>query len=186
MLSGRPLAPLEGEVAQVQSMPKAYQYVLLSIVCLGVLLALQSEAAGAVFEVPLARVTSRQTADVPGAGMTGKARRLVVRSTFFREMAPGAQSHTCQATAMPEPLATPNPILDLTEHLRLTVSFVVGMDGHVYGPLVLEGMSRGVKAAQIRPVVDAVRTWRFRPAVCNGAPTESEAKVEFYSSSNRF
>jgi hypothetical protein len=77
-------------------------------------------------------------------------------------------------------------MLDSTDHMRLTVSFVVGIDGRVYGPLVLEGMSQGVRADQARPVVDAVRTWRFRPAVCNGAPTEAEAKVEFFSPSNRF
>jgi outer membrane biosynthesis protein TonB len=83
-------------------------------------------------------------------------------------------------------LATPDPVLNFTDHMRLTVSFVVGIDGRVYGPLVLEGMSQGVKVSQARPVVDAVRRWRFRPAVCNGAPTEAEAKVEFSSPSNRF
>jgi hypothetical protein len=120
--------------------------------------------------------------------MPGKAPwgHLVVRSTFFREMARGAQSRSCEANLPPEPLATPDPVLNSTDHMRLTVSFVVGIDGRVYGPLVLEGMSQGVKASQARPVVDAVRMWRFRPAVCNGAPTEAEAKVEFSSPSNRF
>jgi hypothetical protein len=165
-------------------MPKAHQYALLWIVSLILLLAWQSEAAGAVFDVRPSRVTERETA---GDG-SGKApwRRLVVRSTFFREMARGAQSRSCEANLPPEPLATPDPVLDSTDHMRLTVSFVVGIDGRVYGPLVLEGMSQGVQASQARPVVDAVRTWRFRPAVCNGAPTESEAKVEFSSPSNRF
>jgi len=83
-------------------------------------------------------------------------------------------------------LATPNPLLDSADHVQLTVSFVVGIDGHFYGPVVLEGTREGVKVEQARPVVDAVRLWRFRPAVCNGAPTESEAKVEFSSPPNRF
>jgi outer membrane biosynthesis protein TonB len=70
--------------------------------------------------------------------------------------------------------------------LQILVSFVVGIDGHVYGPLVLEGTKDGVRTELARPVVDAVRQWRFRPAVCNGAPTEAEAKVEFSSPPNRF
>lgn len=162
-------------------MPKTCQYALLVVVCLALLLAWQSEAAGAVFEVPSSRVTARDV--VPGKGPWG---RLVVRSTYFREMARGAQSRSCEANLPPEPLATPAPVLNSTDHVKLTVSFVVGIDGRVYGPLILEGMTQGIKASQARPVVDAVRQWRFRPAVCNGAPTESEAKVEFSSPSNRF
>jgi hypothetical protein len=169
---------------QVALMPKTYQYALLWIVSLALLLAWQSEAAGAVFDAHPSRVTGR---DVPG-DMQGKApwKRLAVRSTFFREMARGAQARSCEANLPPEPLATPDPVLNSLDHMRLTVSFVVGIDGRVYGPLVLEGLSRGVKIEQTRPVVEAVRTWRFRPAVCNGAPTEAEAKVEFYTPSNRF
>jgi hypothetical protein len=163
-------------------MPKACQYALLGIVCLTLLLVWQSEAAGAVFDAHPSRVTAREA---EGAGKAPWG-RLVVRSTFFREMARGAQSRSCEANLPPEPLATPDPVLDSTDHMRITVSFVVGIDGRVYGPLVLEGMSQGVKVSQARPVVDAVRTWRFRPAVCNGAPTEAEAKVEFSSPSNRF
>jgi hypothetical protein len=161
-------------------MPNSCQYALLWIVSLTLLLAWECEAAGAVFDVRPSHVTEREMSNKVPWG------HLVVRSTFFREMARGAQSRNCEANLPPEPLATPNPVLDSTDHLRLTVSFVVGIDGRVYGPLVLEGMSQGVKAEQARPVVDAVRTWRFRPAVCNGAPTEAEAKVEFSSPPNRF
>ncbi|SRR5258706_1829248 len=161
-------------------MPKACQYALFCVVCLTLLLAWHSEAAGATFEIRPWRVSEREMARKNPWG------RLVVRSTFFREMARGAQTRSCEGNLPPEPLATPDPVLDSSDHLRLTVSFVVGIDGHVYGPLVLEGMSQGVKAEQARPVVDAVRLWRFRPAVCNGAPTEAEAKVEFSSPTNRF
>ena len=28
-------------------------------------------------------------------------------------------------------------------------------------------------------VLDAVRTWRYRPATCNGVPTEAEARIGF-------
>jgi len=183
MMSGRALALSWGQV--VRQMPKAYQYALLWIVCLTLLLAWQSEAAGAVFDSRPSRVTAGRdiAGEAPGNAPWG---RLVVRKTYFREMARGAQSRTCEENLPPEPLATPDPVLDSTDHMRFTVSFVVGIDGRVYGPLVLEGMSQGVKASQARPVVDAVRTWRFRPAVCNGAPIEAEAKVEFSSPSNRF
>lgn len=163
-------------------MPSRCQYALLCVVCLFLLLAWQSEAAGAAFESKAGHVSARDT-----TGMSDKVPwgRLVVRSSYFREMARGAQSHSCQADLPPEPLATPNPVLDLPDHVRFTVSFVVGIDGRVYGPLVLEG-SKGVNVSQARPLVDAVRLWRFRPAVCNGAPAEAEAKVEFSSPSNRF
>jgi len=58
--------------------------------------------------------------------------------SFFREMV-RTQSRSCEANTPPEPLATPNPVLDSADHVQLTVSFVVGIDGHVYGPVVLEG-----------------------------------------------
>jgi hypothetical protein len=165
-------------------MSKLCQYTLLWIVCITVFLAMQAEASGSSFDVEPSRVAAREaSAESPANARWG---RLVVRSTYFREMARGAQSRTCEGNLPPEPLATPNPVLDSIDHLRLTVSFVVGIDGRVYGPLVLEGMSQGIKAEQARPVVDAVRTWRFRPAVCNGAPTEAKAKVEFSSSAKQF
>ena len=108
--------------------------------------------------------------------------RLVVRNSSYHEMLRGNAPQGCVAKTPPEALATPNPLLDTPDDLRLTVSFVVGMDGRVYSPFVLEGAS----ADQARPVLDAVRHWRFRPAVCNGAPAEFEAKVEFSSLPNRF
>ena len=108
--------------------------------------------------------------------------RLVVRSSSYHEMLRGNSSQGCAAKTPPEALATPNPLLDAPDNLRLTVSFVVGTDGRVYSPLVLEGANE----YQARPVLDAVRHWRFRPAVCNGAPAEFEAKVEFSSLLNRF
>jgi len=108
--------------------------------------------------------------------------RLVVRNSSYHEMLRGNAPQGCVAKTPPEALATPTPLLDTPDALRLTVSFVVGLDGRVYSPFVLEGAS----ADQARPVLDAVRHWRFRPAVCNGAPAEFEAKVEFSSLPNRF
>jgi len=159
-------------------MPKAYQLAAVTLLCLALVPVEGLHAAA--FDARPPQVSTR----AGGAGREPWG-QLVVRSSFFREMV-RTQSRSCEANTPPEPLATPNPLLDSADHVQLTVSFVVGIDGHVYGPVVLEGTREGVKVEQARPVVDAVRLWRFRPAVCNGAPTESEAKVEFSSPPNRF
>ena len=166
----------------VQSCLSAAFSSLACCLCWIMLFAFHPQASAAAFDVRYPRVTDRDGA-VPGKNPWG---RLVVRSTYFREMARGAQSRSCEGNLPPEPLATPDPVLDSTDSVHLTVSFVVGMDGRVYGPLVLEGTKDGVRSELARPVVEAVRLWRFRPAVCNGAPAESEAKVEFSSPRNRF
>jgi TonB family protein len=84
----------------------------------------------------------------------------------------------CEASRPPEPLATPDPLLDATEpNTRVSVSFIIGTDGRVYSPLILESAGR----TQDRTILDAVRGWRYRPATCNGAATETESKVEFSS-----
>jgi TonB family protein len=57
----------------------------------------------------------------------------------------------------------------------VTISFIVGTDGKVHSPLILEGGGPRLD----RMVLEAVRQWRYRPATCNGVPTESEAKIEF-------
>lgn len=80
----------------------------------------------------------------------------------------------CGSMRPPEELATPNPLLD-ARNSAVTVSFIVGKDGRVYSPLVLH--SAGASADH--PVIEAVRSWRYRPALCNGVPTEAEATIEF-------
>lgn len=94
-----------------------------------------------------------------------------------------AVSHTaaraaCAATQPPEALATPNPLLDRPDPLpRVTVSFIIGTDGRVHSPLVLESAG----PVEDRTVLDTVSAWRYRPATCNGVPTEAEGKIEFSS-----
>jgi len=84
----------------------------------------------------------------------------------------------CEASAPAEPLATPNPLLDIVaSNTRAKVSFIIGIDGHVYSPLILESAG----PVEDRTILDAVRAWRYRPAMCNGAATETEAKIEFSS-----
>jgi len=67
-----------------------------------------------------------------------------------------ARSH-CQATQPPQALTTPNPLmLPAAAGVKIKVSFIIGADG-----------------------LRAVRIWRYRPATCNGVPTETEGKIEF-------
>lgn len=84
----------------------------------------------------------------------------------------------CENVRPPEPLTTPDPLFaPATYGRRVKVSFIIGIDGRVHAPLILE--SAGV--AGDRHVLQTVRTWRYRPATCNGSPTETEGKIEFSS-----
>ncbi len=87
-------------------------------------------------------------------------------------------SHTsCAAAQPPQALATPNPLLDQPDANKITVSFIIGADGRVHSPLILESAG----AIEDRNVLAAVRSWRYRPAMCNGVPAEAEGKIEFSS-----
>jgi TonB family protein len=96
----------------------------------------------------------------------------------FAAMLHATASTNCEASEPPEPLATPNPLLDIAEpSIRVSVSFIIGTDGRVHSPLILESAG----PAEDRTILDTVRSWRYRPAMCNGAATETEAKIEFSS-----
>ena len=82
----------------------------------------------------------------------------------------------CAAVEPPQALTTPDPLFTSAINGRkVKVSFIIGTDGRVHSPLILE--SAGL--AGDRRVLQTVRTWRYRPATCNGVPTETEGKVEF-------
>lgn len=82
----------------------------------------------------------------------------------------------CEDVQPPQALATPDPLFTLAVNGRsVKVSFIIGTDGRVHSPLILE--SAGL--AGDRRVLQTVRTWRYRPATCNGVPTETEGKIEF-------
>jgi TonB family protein len=89
----------------------------------------------------------------------------------------GARSR-CREVQPPQALTTPEPLLALARsRMKAKVSFIIGTDGSVHSPLILE--SAGPTGD--RQVLQTVRTWRYRPATCNGMPTETEGKVEFSS-----
>jgi TonB family protein len=102
----------------------------------------------------------------------------VVRDSRFAAVPHSSTRAGCQAASAPEPLATPNPLLDIPDlSITISVSFIVGTDGHVHSPLILESAG----ASPDRKVLNAVRSWRYRPALCNGVPAEAEGKIEFSS-----
>lgn len=101
-----------------------------------------------------------------------------VHDSEFADLAHPAARGECGAVQPPQALATPDPLLNENElNSKASVSFIVGTDGRVHGALILESAGPN----EDRTILDAVRFWRYRPALCNGVPTEAEAKVEFSS-----
>ncbi|MFZ1156928.1 MAG: energy transducer TonB [Candidatus Sulfotelmatobacter sp.] len=84
----------------------------------------------------------------------------------------------CGDVQPPEALTTPAPLMSRTLYsAKVKVSFIIGTDGRVHSPLILESAG----ATGDRNVLRTVRTWKYRPATCNGVPTEAEGKIEFSS-----
>ncbi len=82
----------------------------------------------------------------------------------------------CGDERPPEALLTPDPLLppqDDDVHVRVT--FIIGADGQVHSPFILE--SGGWREDQT--ILRAVRHWRYRPALCDGVPIAAEARVRF-------
>ena len=155
------LATLQEEI----SMPRRF---LKSLAVLG--LAVSSAAA----HVAPARVSTNASWSAHQDQVWSKA----VHDSEFAAVPHTSAQNRCEATAPPEALATPNPILDTPDiSSKVTVSFIIGTDGRVHSPLVLESAG----PTEDRTVLDVVRSWRYRPAMCNGVPTEAEAKIEFSS-----
>lgn len=103
-------------------------------------------------------------------------RRAPVHASEFASLTEPLALPRCGKTRPPEALATPDPLWHPEdENLRVRVSFIVGTDGRVHSPFILE--SGGTAEDQI--VLHAIRRWRYRPALCNGVPTDSEARVQF-------
>jgi TonB family protein len=99
-----------------------------------------------------------------------------VRATEFSNVLHTSERARCEDTQPPEALTTPNPLLvPAGAELKVKVSFIIGADGRVHSPLILQS----VGPEGDRNVLRTVRTWRYRPATCNGVPTEAEGKIEF-------
>lgn len=131
--------------------------------------------------VGLASVKSPSPQGLARPSIAAHERQVWTSAAHDSEFA-GVEHHTarpgCEATQPPQALATPDPLLDEPEpNAKVTVTFIVGTDGRVHSPLVLASAG----SSEDRTILDAVRSWRYRPATCNGVPTDAEAKVEFSS-----
>jgi len=101
--------------------------------------------------------------------------RLLTTPSFlqFCQRWPRRNAQRCVRLRLCSP---PDPLLDIQDDdLSVRVSFIVGSDGNVHSAYVLD--SGGPDIDQI--VLRAIRFWRYRPALCNGVPTDSEALVRF-------
>lgn len=108
----------------------------------------------------------------------GQVSRTLRRAAQYVDVPHISSRPACAAVEPPQALTTPDPLFTTaTDGRKVKVSFIIGTDGRVHSPLILE--SAGV--AGDRRVLQTVRTWRYRPATCNGVPTETEGKVEFSS-----
>jgi TonB family protein len=134
----------------------------------------------------LALTASSLAVDTPVGGphvptLEQRERRLsktFTRASQFADVPHISSRPVCENVRPPEELATPDPYLSAAAFGRkVKVSFIIGTDGRVHSPLILE--SAGI--AGDRRVLQTVRTWRYRPATCNGVPTETEGKIEFSS-----
>jgi TonB family protein len=98
------------------------------------------------------------------------------RAAEFSDVPHVSARPRCEDTQPPEALTTPDPLLvPAGAGQKVKVSFIIGADGRVHSPLILQSAG----TAGDRNVLRTVRTWRYRPATCNGVPTETEGKIEF-------
>jgi TonB family protein len=105
-------------------------------------------------------------------------RRAPVHNSEFSDVPHTSARSRCEKTHPPEALTTPNPVLGGSDaSIRVKVSFIVGADGRVHSPFILESAG----TAEDHAILETVRSWRYRPAMCNGVPTETEGKIQFSS-----
>jgi TonB family protein len=98
------------------------------------------------------------------------------RASQFNDVPHVSARSRCEDTHPPEALTTPNPLMvPAAAGIKVKVSFIIGADGRVHSPLILESAG----PVGDRNVLQTVRAWRYRPATCNGVPTEAEGKIEF-------
>jgi TonB family protein len=108
----------------------------------------------------------------------GQVPKTLARASQFVDVAHISSRPGCADVQPPEALTTPDPLLTPAANgQKVRVSFIIGTDGRVHSPLILQ--SAGLSGD--RHVLQTVRTWRYRPATCNGVPTEIEGKIEFSS-----
>jgi TonB family protein len=102
--------------------------------------------------------------------------KIPKRAVEYSEVPHISARSRCEHTRLPQAITTPDPLMvDGGVGTRVKVSFIVGIDGRVHSPLILQSAGK----LGDRNILRTVRTWRYRPATCNGVPTEAEGKIEF-------
>jgi len=81
----------------------------------------------------------------------------------------------CPALLPPKPLATPLPAFPKAGRGSLKIRFVIGTDGRLHKLAVVNSAGRAADSKAF----NALRRWRYKPALCNGVPMEAEGTVEF-------
>lgn len=103
-------------------------------------------------------------------------RRVPAHISEFAPVAEPLALPKCGNVTPPQALLTPDPLLPVQDNdMKVRVSFVVGTDGRVHSAFVLDSSSPDEDQLVLR----TVRFWRYRPALCNGVPTDYEARVRF-------
>jgi hypothetical protein len=59
----------------------------------------------------------------------------------------------------------------------IVIDFIVGRNGAVEKPVILESADPAVNVN----VLDVISGWRYRPALCDGLPIETEGRIELGS-----
>lgn len=126
--------------------------------------------------------TANESFRVSAGPSIGARERLLwtepVRNSEFADVPHTSARSRCEETQPPEAITTPNPLLAGADpSVKVKVSFIVGTDGRVHSPLILESAG----TTEDHAILETVRAWRYRPAMCNGVPTETEGKIEFSS-----
>lgn len=98
------------------------------------------------------------------------------RTVSDADWAPSFDEHpSCPALRPPRPLATPLPAFRKAGQANLKIRFVIGIDGRLHKMAVVNSAGRAADSK----AVNALRQWRYTPAMCNGVPMEAEGTVEF-------
>jgi len=63
----------------------------------------------------------------------------------------------------------------------VVVDFIVGRDGNVEKPVILESQDPTFDPG----ILDIVRGWHYRPALCDGLPIDAEGRIQLGSSQSR-
>ena len=120
--------------------------------------------------------TQRATPRPPLARREQSLRHIPVHTAEFATVYESPALSPCRDVRPPEALLTPDPLMpNLDDAWHVRVSFIVGADGRVQSAFILNSGGR----AQDQAILRAVRRWRYRPALCNGVPTDMEAQVTF-------